>query len=181
MTHPSSLPDDELARLARRAVDALPDAPADSIQRAIALWPAPTPQQPSPLREAVASGWRLVQAVLRYDSAVASPLALGLRGGAAGGPTRHLLFSAEGRDIDLRVTASRDRFAIMGQVLGPDEAGRIELHDDDGHRAGAELDELGGFVLDDLPPGRYRMSLRAGGDEVALPPIELGDTRAPPA
>ena len=94
--------------------------------------------------------------------------------------TRHLLFSAQGRDIDLRISPAADQFALTGQILGPDEAGVIELaaRAHDGQKAsGARivpLDALGEFRLDGVPGGTYQMTLRMGGDEIVLPPIEVG-------
>ena len=73
---------------------------------------------------------RLVQAVLSFDSWAQPVLAAGVRSGAT--DTRHLLFNAQGRDVDLRIRAQRERRGITrrpkkrledrlkhGPVLGP--------------------------------------------------------------
>jgi hypothetical protein len=120
-----------------------------------------------------------VTAVLSFDSWAQPPLALGMRAGVSA--TRHLLFSAMGRDIDLRISPVADRFALAGQILGPDEVGMIELaaQPDVGSETPyahvASLDILGEFRLDGVRGGTYRLTLRMGGDEIVLPPIEVGE------
>ena len=68
---------------------------------------------------------RTLQAALSFDSWAQPSLALGMRSTAT--ELRHLLYSVDGRDIDLRVVPSGAEFAISGQVLGPDEHGVVEL------------------------------------------------------
>lgn len=169
-----SLSDDEFVQMVQRAV-ALPDAPPELVSAAIGLWPA---AQPSSLKGVAQAALRLVSAVLSFDSWAQSPVAMGVRGGAS--DTRHLLFSALGRDIDLRISPLAEHFALAGQILGPDEAGLIELatpFDPDGSTQGARvasLDAMGEFRLEGVRGGTYRMTLRMGGDEIVLPPIEVG-------
>jgi hypothetical protein len=174
--------DDEFAQHVHRAVRALPDAPAAWQQAAIAMWPAP----------AVLSTWsaaaqtaqallRVVHAALTFDSWATPGLAHGSTSGmrSARNPTRHLLYSAQGRDIDLRITPSAEHFALSGQVLGPDETGRIELArvdapDQPGHQG--ELDELGEFRLDGVPAGRYVLTLHVADQAVQVQDIDVGGT-----
>lgn len=171
------LTDDELAQLAAQAA-ALPDAPPALLRAAEALMPAAPPPRTSatPVAAGAAlarAATRLLAAALRFDSWAPAPLALGMR--ALPAETRHLLFSAMGRDIDLRVTPAEDRFALVGQILGPDESGRVELRGCDGTSLRvAPIDELGEFRLDDVDRGTYLLTLRMGEDEIALPPIEVG-------
>lgn len=162
------LTDDELARLTQRAA-ALPDAPAAVLAAARALMP----DAPSPLRDAARAAVRRLAAALRFDSWAGSPLAFGMR--ALPADTRHLLFSAMGRDIDLRITPAAAQFALAGQILGPDESGRVELSDASGAATRvASIDDLGEFRLDGIDRGTYLLTLRMGNDEIALPPIEVG-------
>jgi hypothetical protein len=169
-----TLSDDELAHQVQRAA-ALPDAPADLIRAATALWPA---SQPAGVVEVAQAAWRLVHAVLRFDSATRPALAHGMR--SSGTTTRHLLYSAQGRDIDLRLSPAAGRFALSGQILGPDEAGIVELvaaNDAAAPAAGAyqaSLDELGAFRLDGVPSGTYCLTLCMGSDRIVLPPLEVG-------
>lgn len=122
-----------------------------------------------------------VAAALRFDSRV-QPAAAGLRGNHA--EVRHLLFSAKGRDIDLRVGPSGGAYVVSGQVLGPDEGGRVALA---AHlRAGsppppptrhADIDPLGEFHLDAIDEGTYVLTLQLGADEIVLPPIDVHEGR----
>ncbi len=130
--------------------------------------------QPSAAATARAAALRRLAAVLRFDSWACSPLALGLRSPRA--EARHLLFSAMGRDIDLRITATEHHFALAGQILGPDESGCVELTPQAGQAQGrrsAAIDALGEFRLDGVRSGTYRLTLRVDSDEVLLPLIDL--------
>lgn len=153
--------DDPLLALAARAA-ALPDAPLRQIQAAIDLWP----QRPGVLL-------RRVRAVLRLDSAVTPPLALGVR---SAGAVRHLLYSAEGHDVDLRVQADAAGFSLQGQVLGPDEAGAMVLQPEpEGPQRRVPLDDLGAFRFEAVAPGRYTLSLHTSGQQIELPTLVVGD------
>lgn len=174
------LSDDEFVHRVQQAV-ALPDAPPLLVRAAIDLWPA---RQPAALKSVAQAALRLVTAVLSFDSWARPSVALAMRAGTS--DTRHLLYSAMGRDIDLRITPAADHFALTGQVLGPDESGVVELATQPG--AGIEapdapdapdarhapLDALGEFRLDGVRGGTYRLTLRMSGDEIVLPPIEVG-------
>jgi len=118
---------------------------------------------------------RRVVAVLSFDSWAQPAPALGMRSLKA--PTRHLLFSAEGRDIDLRIAPAARAFALTGQILGPDETGSVELAEIGGGAPARSvaLDALGEFRIDDLERGRYVVTLRMGGDEIVLPEVDVGD------
>jgi hypothetical protein len=170
------LSDDELAHWAHRAL-ALPDAPAHWIQRAIALQPAAAGPQAS-LLETLAAGLRLVVATLSFDSWAAPALAPSMRSGS--GATRHLLFSAAGRDLDLRISPDADGYTVSGQILGPDESGSVTLDHvpQDGAAPATrrvEVDTLGEFRLAGLSAGTCTLNFLLGDERVTLPPIELGD------
>jgi hypothetical protein len=173
MTSIASSSDDEFVGLVQEAV-ALPDAPQPWLRAAVDLWPAQAPLA------AAASAWRLVQAVLGFDSWAQPALVAGLRSGAS--DTRHLLFNAQGRDVDLRIARVGGAFVLSGQILGPDETGIVELVS---YGAGASdklpaalvtsLDELGEFRIDGVASGTYQLGLRVGGDHIVLPTIEVGE------
>jgi hypothetical protein len=163
---PTSADDDALAPLVKRAAS-LPDAPPELIGAATALWPKPS------VADVARSAARLLAAVLKFDSWAGAPLAFGMRSLPA--DTRHLLFSAMGRDIDLRIGRCEELFALSGQILGPDESGRVEINAaGSADKRVAAIDDLGEFRVDGLPRGTYLLTLRMGGDEIALPPIEVG-------
>jgi hypothetical protein len=169
------LSEDEFARLVRRAA-ALPDAPKALVRAAIGQWQAAQPLSSQSVAQEVL---RRVTALLSFDSWVPAPHAFGVR--AVPSVNRHLLFTAEGRDIDVRIAPAAGHFAVTGQILGPDESGVVELSaaSDDGTGAPgthvATLDPLGEFRLDGIRRGTYVLTLRLSGDEVVLPPIDVGE------
>ena len=171
------LSDDELVRTLLRARRELPEAPVAWQEAAVALFQSTAP---SPLLDTAAALGRLVRAVLSFDSWAAPALAGGMR--SLRSPTRHLLYSAEGRDIDLRISpqagTTAGPFSLSGQILGPDESGRIELSVlDTGlsapQHAGA-LDDLGEFRIDGVPAGLYRLTLHVGDAPIVVQPLEVG-------
>ncbi|MBL8310515.1 MAG: hypothetical protein JNL19_08855 [Burkholderiales bacterium] len=167
----------------------LEDAPAAAITAAVGLWPSQASVQAaaaapgSTLIGSLQSAVKRIQAVLTFDSWATTPAALGLRSAGLSRQSRHLMFSAEGHDIDLRIAGSNDSYVLAGQMLGPDHHGPVSItvntaaNDDDHatepHRQ-AELDELGSFELDAVRAGTYWMTVRMGHDVVELPPIEVG-------
>ncbi len=177
-----TLTDDELAQLVRSAVD-LPDAPAALIRSATDLWRA---AQPSPLRAAAEGVLQRIRAVLTFDSWSVAPTALGLRSMPSQSATRHLLFNAQGRDIDLRILSAANSYVLAGQILGPDDTGLVELSvDTDTFDVRTSqtvrtttLDELGAFNLDGVHAGTYWMTLRLGGDAIELPAIDVGERKS---
>ena len=76
--------------------------------------------------------------------------------------------------LDLRITPADENFALVGQILGPDESGRVELCGADVAKRVAAIDDLGEFRLEGIDSGTYLLTLHMGNDEIALPPIEVG-------
>lgn len=171
------LSDDELLRALGPAL-ALPDAPAAWQQAAIALWAQHTQPATPGLRDRLAQALAPLRASLRFDSAALPGLALGMR--SASTDARQLLFGAGEHDIDLRLSVEGESHRLAGQVLGPQASGSVELAAADGAAPlrTATLDELGGFELAELPPGRYVLTLRLAATSLELPPIELGGPAA---
>jgi hypothetical protein len=171
------MPEDEFAQLVRRAVG-LPDAPVALVRSAVGLWAA---RAPSLWQAAAKAALHRLVAAVTFDSWAAGTMAFGVRGVPE--QTRHLVYSAGGRDIDVRIAPAAKHFALTGQVLGPDESGMIELARASGHggeTAGAKvatLDPLGEFRIEGIPGGSYVLRLLLGEDEIVLPPIELGARR----
>ncbi|MCW5611649.1 MAG: hypothetical protein KIS83_13365 [Rubrivivax sp.] len=160
--------DDDLLAAGRRALRELPDAPEWMILRAEALG------APRAAPAAAPSLLRRVQAALSVDSwAGAVPV---LRGAAG---TRQLLFSAAEYDVDLRIAPAEQAWSIAGQVLGPDDAAQVLLTGPDGvARPARPLDELGGFHIDGLAAGRYRLELQLADRVIELPPVDVGPDAA---
>jgi hypothetical protein len=167
----NQLSDEELTRLAHRAA-ALPDAPPHRVHKAIALWDASHPVS-------VAAAVRRIAAVLSFDSWAGGAAAAGVR--SVPSDSRHLLFNAQGRDIDLRIVPLKNGFALSGQILGPDDAGQVALSAETDDGSGpvplrvAELDALGEFHMDGVARGVYRLTLHVGGEAIELPRIEVGE------
>jgi hypothetical protein len=154
------LSDAELERLLQDSRQ-LESAPAPVLQRAFAVW-RPRAQAASP--------WRRLLAALSFDSDAAPALAFGVR--SAGG-TRQLLFAVDGRDIDLRIVpAGEAGWRLLGQVLGPDLQGRVQLRVG-GTELQAELDELAEFRLEPVPPGECHVELQLGETVLQLPAFTL--------
>jgi hypothetical protein len=151
-----------------RASRRLEDAPETLIQRAIDLW------QPRAGSAAGAGGplqrWR---ATLRFDSATTGHAALGLRSSGAA-VTRQMLFSCEGRDIDLRLDPLPDgQWRISGQVLGPDAAGIAELRCGDAPPQRVAWSELAEFEFEPVPADICVLVLRSDGWELDVPSFDL--------
>lgn len=166
--HPD--PDDDALADALRRSRTLDDAPEALIQRAIDLW------QPRARPAAGAGVLRRLVATLSFDSAATAPQALGLRGAAlpAAAEPRQLLFTADGRDVDLRVVPATDGrlWQVSGQVLGPDEQGTAQLRSGDAV-AETAWSALAEFRFDAVAPGPCTLTLRSGDWELELPPLEL--------
>jgi hypothetical protein len=186
IAHLQKATDAEFSQQMRRALQALPDVPPALERSALALFPAP-----SALAAAAASLGNLahgvlthITAVLSFDSWATPALAAGMR--SLRSPTRHLLFSAQGRDIDLRIapqTPAAEVFALTGQILGPDETGSIEVRrsgDAAGVLHSTALDDLGEFRIEGLAPGLYALSLRTATEQIELPPFEVGEAAGEP-
>lgn len=166
--------DDELLQSLHEAVAALPDAPIALQRAALALWPQPL-LAPAP------EWFKRIVALLSFDSWAGPALVTGMRSGSASS-TRHLLYSAEGRDVDLRVKCAGDAYSVSGQILGPDESGTVHLvrvassADLPADERSTPLDALGGFAFAAVPPGHHVMTLRLAGVEIALPVIDVGES-----
>lgn len=162
---PSALENEAALESALRDSRRLADAPEHVIQRALSVWRPRPAEAPGLLRRLLA--------VLSFDSSSASPLAFGMRGSA--GPVRQLLYSVEGRDVDLRITADEEAtYSLSGQVLGPDAAGMVVIEaQPGGERAATMLSDLGEFVLPPVGAGAYRVSLELADLVIELPALEL--------
>lgn len=115
---------------------------------------------------------RRIVAALTFDSLTSAP-AFGMRSGQAG--TRQLLFSAEGNDIDLRISAQADGWVISGQVLGATSKSADALLQGDAHSTMAVLNDLSEFSFAPVPPGNYKLNVRLGDVEVEVQQLELGE------
>lgn len=159
-------PDDALAGALRRS-RVLEDAPEALIRRAIDVF---QPRRRAAVEAPAAGGLRRLVAALGFDSLGLAPQAAGLR--ALGDGTRQMLFTADGRDVDLRIRPAPGGHGVGGQVLGPDEAGRVAI-ECGAYRAETAWNELAEFSFEGVPAGRCRIVLRSADWELALPEFEL--------
>jgi hypothetical protein len=176
-----TLADDEFGAALQRALHELPDAPAALQRAAVDLWVAPPPR----LADVAQAALRLVSAVLRFDSwgAGQTAVAQGLRSLRAptASATRHLLFSAEGRDVDLRIAPATEGHVLTGQILGPDEGGTVELTPQGAASGTADaahavaIDAMGEFRIAGLAAGTYLLTLKLGADQIVLPALQVGE------
>jgi len=143
--------------------DTADDPPAQVVNLAVGLFR--TRRAPEP----IAARRRLLTA-LRFDSWRTLPQA-GMRGGTRS--ERHLLFNAEGFDVDVRITRSGEVWTISGQVLGPEQGGQVELHGASGTLQCA-LTELSEFKLSPVPPDIYRLIVQLSSVEVEISGLEVG-------
>ena len=181
--------EDPFSQQVRRSLHALPDVPPALQRAAIGLWPAAGRAHPAAaLARAVLVR---ISALLSFDSWAAAAGAPSVR--SLRSATRHLLFAAQGRDIDLRIaptpasptpasptpaSPSNIAFCLTGQVLGPDETGAVLLTRIDPPGAAprhAVLDGLGEFRIDAVPAGAYRLTLHLGPDAIDLPVLQVGE------
>ena len=170
-----NLSDDEFSNRLRQALVNLPDAPLAWQAAATKLWPRASSAEA--LRTMVQEVLNRINAVLTFDSwAMPALSAHAMR--SVSSPTRHLLYSSEGRDIDLRISPESEAFTLAGQILGPDEAGSIEfspIGDNPGSTYTTSLDALGEFRIAGLTRGTYVMTLHMGNDQIVIPSIDVGE------
>ncbi len=164
---PIHLSDDAIVG-ALRAESAQMDAPEHVIQRAFTIWQSKAKLETTSIISKIL-------AVIKFDSAMQSPVQLGVR--SIGASTRQIIFSADSRDIDLRIAAKNvvgnaKSWSVSGQILGPDETGAVTLVSANREWT-ASLDDMGEFNFDDLPEGEYRLSAALGGTEIALPEFRI--------
>ena len=153
----------------------LQEPPEWATRRAMAIWrPAPASETQPPLLRRV-----LAELVQAFGGA---PLALGLRSG--GEAPRQWLFQAEAHDIELRLRRDPqqpdDRWQLTGQVLGPQALGELLLSPAEpaGEARRVNLDDLGDFQVDDLPAGRWQLSLLLPDRQIDLPLLAWPDEPA---
>jgi hypothetical protein len=164
---PHDLLSDDLRRLLPEAL-ALPDAPANWVQRAQAAFAAAVPARPMLQR---------LQALLRFDSWAQPAMATALRRG----PTsdRHLIFTTPEGEVELRITPDRQGATVSGQLLAAVEAGSVLVSlsaDDDGaaDRADRQLmTELGEFHYEAVAAGHLRLTLWWAHQAIGLPGIDV--------
>lgn len=153
-----------LARvIALMRADKAGDPPAQVVARAVDLFGMRRTLDPVAVRQRRT-------AALRFDNWRTGP-ALGVRGGAR--PERQLLFNAEGFDIDVRISRRGEVWAVVGQVLGPEQSGQVTLRGASSTLQDV-LNELSEFKLSPVSPGTYTLIVQLPSVEVEITELEVG-------
>lgn len=106
--------------------------------------------------------------VRRLDSELAELVAdstLEIAGVRGGGEARLLSFEAGELSVEVQLTPSGDRVAVLGQVVPPpaDSGGVVRLESRDRTAVTAELAQVGGFRFDSVPEGLVRFHVELPG------------------
>lgn len=150
--------------LALMKADTSEDAPRDVLAFAMGIFDRPAATREPPLL-------RRVVAALTFDSNANLTPAFGVR--ASQSTTRQLLYSADERDIDLRVNAEADKWVVSGQLLGGGcVEGEIEIVGKS-RSVTASLNELCEFSFPPLPSGNYSLRLLLNDTQLEIPSFEL--------
>jgi len=165
MTHVStcSACNDKLRRLHELIVmmksDEANSAPRDIVMSALKIF---SPETKSVLRRIVA--------ILTFDSRKTGP-AFGIR--SLHTASRQMLYSAEGTDVDLRITVQDEECVLDGQVIREHCAGGVVQISSTAGSAEASLDDLCEFTLPAIPFGNYVFRIRMQDLEIEIPELEL--------
>jgi hypothetical protein len=120
---------------------------------------------------------RRIVATLTFDDGLRP--AVGVRSVGAQGTRRQLVYSADALDVALNfLPHTRDKmFDLNGQVLSHDDAElgsfSVQLLQRETELAITATDDLGGFVIESLPPGAYEIVLSSEQVEISIKPVEL--------
>jgi len=120
---------------------------------------------------------RRLVATLTFDDGLRP--AVGVRSVGAQGTRRQLVYSADALDVALNfLPRTRDKmFDLNGQVLSHDDAElgsfSVQLLQRETELAITATDNLGGFVIESLPPGVYEIVLSSEQVEISIKPVEL--------
>ena len=143
--------------------DRAEDAPRDVLSQVVNLFRKQAAAKPP-------SMVRRLMAALSFDSLTTVP-AFGVRSGQAA--SRQLVYSVEGNDIELRVTAEEDQWIISGQLLREScVAARVEI-DGAAGSASTALNDSCEFTLPPLPRGDYSLRILMPGVEIEFPQLNL--------
>lgn len=90
---------------------------------------------------------------------------------------RYRLRIGNDRCVDLGVEHHAGQLRLVGQVLGPDETGAVELASESIGASGAHVAPLnagGEFHINGIRPGLYVLTMRLSGDDIVLPAFRIG-------
>jgi hypothetical protein len=105
--------------------------------------------------------------------------AIGVRSVGAQGTRRQLVYSADALEVALNISPrARDKkIDLDGQLLSPNDTElgsfSVQLLQSETELAITATDDLGGFVVESIPPGEYELILSSERVEVSIKPVEL--------
>ncbi|MEO8042658.1 MAG: carboxypeptidase-like regulatory domain-containing protein [Acidobacteriota bacterium] len=140
------------------------DAPADSIRWASNLFRTRA-ADPEP------SFVKKLAAIFQMEIAPNKP-AFGERSASASA-ARQMLYRANDHAIDIRIEKAKKGFTVRGQILGADFANAATRLFDDSHSFEATATETSEFQFDNVPAGRYELTIRGGDVEITLKAIGI--------
>lgn len=140
------------------------EAPADSIRWASNLFRTRAVEKKPSLVKRIA-------AVLQMEIAPNRP-AFGERSATAS-QVRQMLFKADANAIDLRIEPLKKGFVVHGQVLGDGFIDASVILSDDVHKFETNASATSEFRFENVPPGRYELTIRGGDIEVSLLAINI--------
>ncbi|MEP7149224.1 MAG: carboxypeptidase-like regulatory domain-containing protein [Acidobacteriota bacterium] len=86
---------------------------------------------------------------------------------------RQMLYRADDHAVDIRIEESTSGFTVRGQVLGDGfENATTRLFDDD-RSFEAAASETSEFRFDNVPAGRYELTIHSPGVEITLKSVEI--------
>jgi hypothetical protein len=140
------------------------DAPADSVRWASNLFRTRA-------AEPKTSFVKKLAAVFQMEIAPNRP-AFGERS-ASSSVARQMLYAADEHAIDIRVEKAKNGFTVRGQVLGdgfPDAVARLFNDSVSFETTASETSE---FRFDNVPAGRYELTIMGGAIEITLKAIDI--------
>lgn len=150
--------------LKRMLADRTGDAPPDAVKWAKGLYRTRVVEKPA----------GLVRRIVAVVTAEIAPglLAFGERSGAAGG-ARQMLFEAGGNAVDLRITETKDKFDIRGQILGDGfENANIELANGD-KKFTTQADAMSTFSYTGVAAGEYSLTITGQAAEIVIEQLKI--------
>lgn len=112
-----------------------------------------------------------IAAVLQMDLAAGKSV-MGERSGTPA-QVHQMLFAAGDNAIDLRVTGSRKKVSVKGQILGPGFENAVVSFSGESGQFDTTTTASAAFELKDLPSGSYSLTALGKGVEITIERLEF--------
>lgn len=140
------------------------DAPVDSLRWASNLFRTRAVEPKTSFVKKLA-------AVFQMEIAPNKP-AFGERSASAS-TVRQILYRAGDNAVDIRIENAKKGFTVRGQILGDGFAAAAVRLFDDNNTFGVAANEASEFRLDNVPAGRYELTIRSTEVEITLKAIDI--------